>query len=171
MPILRLLLLPFRAPMLLVLLLVSAYLGFSWTNLAPQVVALPWLPGNGDHVRLLRDLIIPLECLQAIAVVVICTVPDLVLRELSFFMARSKVLTLMTTLFLVITGGVYLMHLNVLTDVLLLGASVLLARLDLIRLRLPMNPFGVATGLSALVLAGVWLGHQFHRSGLAPFQS
>jgi len=171
MPILRLLLLPFRAPMLLVLLLVSAYLGFSWTNLAPQVVALPWLPGNGDHVRLLRDLIIPLECLQAIAVVVICTVPDLVLRELSFFMARSKVLTLITTLFLVITGGVYLMHLNVLTDVLLLGASVLLARLDLIRLRLPMNPFGVATGLSALVLAGVWLGHQFHRSGLAPFQS
>ena len=171
MSILRLLLLPFRAPMLLVLLLVSAYLGFSWTNLAPQVVALPWLPGNGDHVRLLRDLIIPLECLQAIAVVVICTVPDLVLRELSFFMARSKVLTLITTLFLVITGGVYLMHLNVLTDVLLLGASVLLARLDLIRLRLPMNPFGVATGLSALVLAGVWLGHQFHRSGLAPFQS
>ena len=171
MPILRLLLLPFRAPMLLVLLLVSAYLGFSWTNLAPQVVALPWLPGNGDHVRLLRDLIIPLECLQAIAVVVICTVPDLVLRELSFFMARSKVLTLITTLFLVITGGVYLMHLNVLTDVLLLGASVLLARLELIRLRLPMNPFGVATGLSALVLAGVWLGHQFHRSGLAPFQS
>ena len=171
MPILRLLLLPFRAPMLLVLLLVSAYLGFSWTNLAPQVVALPWLPGNGDHVRLLRDLIIPLECLQAIAVVVICTVPDLVLRELSFFMARSKVLTLITTLFLVITGGVYLMHLNVLTDVLLLGASVLLARLDLIRLRLPMNPFGVATGLSALVLAGVWLGHQLHRSGLAPFHS
>ena len=171
MPILRLLLLPFRAPMLLVLLLVSAYLGFSWTNLAPQVVALPWLPGNGDHVRLLRDLIIPLECLQAIAVVVICTVPDLLLREISFFMARSKALTLITTLFLVITGGVYLMHLNVLTDVLLLGASVLLARLDLIRLRLPMNPFGVATGLSALVLAGVWLGHQFHRSGLAPFQS
>ena len=171
MPILRLLLLPFRAPMLLVLLLVSAYLGFSWTNLAPQVVALPWLPGNGDHVRLLRDLIIPLECLQAIAVVVICTVPDLVLRELSFFMARSKVLTLITTLFLVITGGVYLMHLNVLTDVLLLGASVLLARLDLIRLRLPMNPFGVATGLSALVLGGVWLGHQLHRSGLAPFHS
>ena len=171
MPILRLLLLPFRAPMLLVLLLVSAYLGFSWTNLAPQVVALPWLPGNGDHVRLLRDLIIPLECLQAIAVVVICTVPDLVLRELSFFMARSKVLTLITTLFLVITGGVYLMHLNVLTDVLLLGAAVLLARLDLIRLRLPMNPVGVATGLSALVLGGVWLGHQLHRSGLAPFHS
>ena len=27
------------------------------------------------------------------------------------------------------------------------------------------------SGLSALVLAGVWLGHQFHRSGLAPFQS
>ena len=171
MPILRLLLLPFRAPMLLVLLLVSAYLGFSWTNLAPQVVALPWLPGNGDHVRLLRDLIMPLECLQAIAVVVICTVPDLVLRELSFFMARSKVLTLITTLFLVITGGVYLMHLNVLTDVLLLGAAVLLARLDLIRLRLPMNPAWVATGLSALVLTGVWIGHEFHRSGLARFHS
>jgi hypothetical protein len=111
----------------------------------------------------------PLECLQAVAVVVICTVPDLLLREISFFMARSKVLTLVTTLFLMITGVVYLMHLNVLTDVLLLGAAVLLARLDLIRLRLPMNPIGVATGLSALLLTGVWIGQQVHRSGLAPF--
>jgi hypothetical protein len=85
-------------------------------------------------------------------------------------MARSKVLTLITTLFLVITGGVYLMHINVLTDVLLLGAAVLLARLDLIRLHLPMNPVGVATGLSALVLAGVWIGHDLHQFGLVPFQ-
>jgi hypothetical protein len=61
------------------------------------------------------------------------------------------------------------MHLNVLTDVLLLGAAVLLVRLDLIRLRLPMNPVGVATGLSALVLTGVWIGHEVHRSGLARF--
>jgi hypothetical protein len=170
MPILRLLLLPFRAPMLLVLLVVSAYLGLSWSTLAPLAVALPWLPGNGEHVTLLKDLVMPLECLQAVAVVVFCTVPDLVLRELSFFMARSKVLTLITTLFLVITGGVYLMHINVLTDVLLLGAAVLLARLDLIRLRLPMNPVGVATGLSALVLAGVWIGHDLHQFGLVPFQ-
>ena len=111
----------------------------------------------------------PLECLQAVAVVVICTVPDLLVRELSFFMARSKVLTLIMTLFLVITGGVYLMHLNVLTDVLLLGAAVLLARLDLIRLRLPMNPVGVGTGLSAVMLTGVWIGHRFHGYGLVPF--
>ena len=171
MPILRLLLLPFRAPMLLVLLLVSAYLGLNWTNLAPQAVVLPWLPGNGQPVDWLQDLIMPLECLQAVAVVVICTVPDLLLREISFFMARSKALTLITTLFLVITGGVYLMHLNVLTDVLLLGAAVLLARLDLIRLRLPMNPIGVATGLSSLLLTGVWIGHQVHRSGLAQFHA
>jgi hypothetical protein len=169
MPILRLLLLPFRAPMLLVLLVVCAYLGLSWSALAPQTVVLPWLPGNGRHITLLQDLVMPLECLQAVVVVVICTVPDLLLREISFFMARSKVLTLITTLFLVITGGVYLMHLNVLTDVLLLGASVLLARLDLIRLRLPMNPVGVSTGLSALVLAGVWIGHELHLSGLARF--
>ena len=169
MPILRLLLLPFRAPMLLVLLVVCAYLGLSWSALAPQTVVLPWLPGNGRHITLLRDLVMPLECLQAVVVVVICTVPDLLLREISFVMARSKVLTLITTLFLVITGGVYLMHLNVLTDVLLLGASVLLARLDLIRLRLPMNPVGVSTGLSALVLSGVWIGHELHLSGLARF--
>jgi hypothetical protein len=169
MPILRLLLLPFRAPMLLVLLVVCAYLGLSWSALAPQTVVLPWLPGNGRHITLLQDLVMPLECLQAVVVVVICTVPDLLLREISFVMARSKVLTLITTLFLVITGGVYLMHLNVLTDVLLLGASVLLARLDLIRLRLPMNPVGVSTGLSALVLCGVWIGHELHLSGLARF--
>ncbi len=169
MPMLRLLLLPFRAPMLLVLLVVSAYLGLSWSTLAPQTLVLPWLPGNGEHVTLLQDLVMPLECLQAVGVVVICTIPDLLLREISFFMARSKVLTLITTLFVVITGGVYLMHINVLTDVLLLGAAVLLARLDLIRLRLPMNPAGVATGLSALVLAGVWLGHEVHVFGLTPF--
>ena len=120
MTLLRLLLLPFRAPMLLVLMVVSAYLGLNWSTLAPQAVVLPWLPGNGQHVTLLKDLVMPLECLQAVAVVVICTVPDLLLRELSFVMARSKVLTLIMTLFLVITGGVYLMHLNVLTDVLLL---------------------------------------------------
>jgi hypothetical protein len=171
MPILRLLLLPFRAPMLLVLVLVSTYLGWNWSTLAPQTVALPWLPGSGEHVAVLQDLVMPLECLQAVAVVVICTVPDLLLREISFFMASSKVLTLVMTLFLVITGGVYLMHLNALTDVLLLGATVLLARLDLIRLRLPMNPIGVATGLNALVLAGIWIGHGFHGSGLAPFHS
>lgn len=165
----RLLLLPFRAPMLLVLLVVSAYLGLSWSTLAPQTVALPWLPGNGDHVTLLKDLVMPLECLQAVGVVVICTVPDLVLREVSFFMARSKVLTLITTLFLVITGGWYLMHLNVFIDVLLLAAAVMLARLDLIRLRLPMKPVGVATGLSLLVLAGVWIGHELHLDGMVPF--
>ncbi len=169
MTLLRLLLLPFRAPMLLVLMVVSAYLGLNWSTLAPQAVVLPWLPGNGQHVTLLKDLVMPLECLQAVAVVVICTVPDLLVRELSFFMARSKVLTLIMTLFLVITGGVYLMHLNVLTDVLLLGAAVLLARLDLIRLRLPMNPVGVGTGLSAVMLTGVWIGHRFHGYGLVPF--
>ena len=168
---LRLLLLPFRAPMLLVLLVVSAYLGLNWSTLAPQTVVLPWFPGNGQNVTLLQDLVMPLECLQAVAVVVICTVPDLLVREMSFFMARSKVLTLVTTLFLVITGGVYLMHLNVLTDVLLLGAAVLLARLDLIRIRMPMSPVGVSSGLSALVLAGVWIGHRLHVLGLTPLHS
>ena len=39
----------------------------------------------------------------------------------------------------------------------------------LIRLRLPMNPVGVSTGLSALVLCGVWIGHELHLSGLARF--
>ncbi|MCX5946079.1 MAG: hypothetical protein NTZ53_12445 [Cyanobacteria bacterium] len=171
MTMLRLLLLPFRAPMLLVLLVVSAYLGLNWSTLAPQTVVLPWFPGNGQNVTLLQDLVMPLECLQAVAVVVICTVPDLLVREMSFFMARSKVLTLVTTLFLVITGGVYLMHLNVLTDVLLLGAAVLLARLDLIRIRMPMNPVGVSSGLSALVLTGVWIGHRLHVLGLTPLHS
>ena len=171
MPILRLLLLSFLAPMLLVLVLVSTYLGLNWSTLAPHTVVLPLLPGNGQQVAVLQDLVMPLECLQAVVVVVICTVPDLLLREISFVRARSKVLTLITTLFLAITGAVYLMHLNVLTDVLLLGSSVLLARLDLIRLRLPMNPFQVATGLSVLVLGGVWIGHTVHNAGLNPFHS
>ena len=49
-------------------------------------------------------------------------------------MASSRVMTLVVTLLVVITGGIYLLKLNMLTDVLILASALLLARLDLIRI-------------------------------------
>ena len=73
-----------------------------------------------------------LVLLQTQVVVVFCTMPDLLLRQVSLLMASSRVMTLVVTLLVVITGGIYLLKLNVLTDVLILASAVLLARLDLI---------------------------------------
>jgi hypothetical protein len=109
----------------------------------------------------------PLQCLQALVVVVFCAMPDLLLRELSQLMAASKALTLVVTLLIVITGGLYLLHLAVLAEVLVLASSVLLARLDLSRLRLAPAPLMGALGLSVWVLVGISLGAVVH-DRLAP---
>jgi hypothetical protein len=93
--------------------------------------------------------------------------PDLLLRELSQLMAASKALTLVVTLLIVITGGLYLLHLAVLAEVLVLASSVLLARLDLSRLRLAPAPLMGALGLSVWVLVGISLGAVVH-DRLAP---
>jgi hypothetical protein len=77
-------------------------------------------------------------------------------------MAASKALTLVVTLLIVITGGLYLLHLAVLTEVLALAAAVLLARLDLSRLRVAPAPLLSAIGLSLWVLWGIALGVWLH---------
>jgi hypothetical protein len=143
------LVLPLRAPMLLVLLLVSAYLGLHWADVPTEQVS--WL-------------FWPLQCLQAVSVVVVCTMPDLLLRELSSLMASSKALTLVVTLLSVITGGLYLLHMAVLSEVLVLASAVLLARLDLTRLRLVLPPPLAALGLSLWVLLGIGVGRGLHAS-------
>ena len=154
-----LLLLPVRAPMLLVLLLVSGYMGLHWADVAPQLASqaeTPW------QLELAGPLFWPLQCLQALVVVAVCAMPDLLLRELSELMAASKALTLVVTLLIVITGGLYLLHLAVLTEVLALAAAVLLARLDLSRLRVAPAPLLSAIGLSLWVLWGIALGVWLH---------
>ena len=154
-----LLLLPVRAPMLLVLLLVSGYMGLHWADVAPVLASQaesPW------QAQLAGPLFWPLQCLQALVVVVLCAMPDVLLRELSALMAASKALTLVVTLLIVITGGLYLLHLAVLTEVLALAAAVLLARLDLSRLRVSPSPLLSAFGLSLWVLLGIALGLWLH---------
>lgn len=154
-----LLALPLRAPMLLVLLLVSTYMGLHWADVDPQMlteaqgVAQQALAGSAFW---------PLQCLQAVFVVVLCTMPDLLLRELSSLMAASKALTLVVTLLVVITGGLYLLHLAVLAEVLVLASAVLLTRLDFARLRLAPAPHLAAVGLSSWVLLGIALGRSLH---------
>ena len=149
MPVLRLLSLPVRAPLLTVLFLVAVVLGNHWQVVQPDFTALygvssAWFWG--------------FVLLQSQVVVVFCTMPDLLLRQVSLLMASSRVMTLVVTLLLVITGGLYLLKLNVLTDVLILASALLLARLDLIRIGvLPAAGMSMFF-MSVVVVSGIALG-------------
>ncbi|MFM7269216.1 MAG: hypothetical protein ACKOZT_11665 [Cyanobium sp.] len=147
---LRLLLLPFRAPMLLLLLGVSLYLGQHW--------GLP-MEQQGEAITATRSLIWSAECAQALVVVMLCCMPDLLVRRFSSLLATSRVVTLIATLLLVTVGGLYLLHLEVLSNVLILGSAVLLARLDLARIRIAPPPQLLAALLALLVVGGAGVGH------------
>jgi hypothetical protein len=144
-----LLLLPLRAPMLLLLLLISVYLGAH--------SALPDSPVSRSIPRL-STLTWWAECLQLLLVVVVCTIPDLLLRQVSSLMASSRVISLVISLLLVTMGGLYLLHLDVLSVVVILGVGVLLARLDLVRIRIVPSPLLLTVLLSLLVLGGLNVG-------------
>ncbi|MCT0200004.1 hypothetical protein KQ313_09965 [Synechococcus sp. CS-1325] len=152
-------LLPLRAPLLLLLLVVSVYLGIHWSDQEGPV--------RVTHLDLetARQIYWSAECFQAVTVVVLCSMPDLLLRQLSSIMAASRVMTLVVSLFLVTVAGLYLLRLSALADVMILATAVLLARLDLTRIRVVPPPIYGAIGLSAYVMAGVWLGRLWHQSG------
>ena len=154
MRVLSLLLLPLRAPMLLLLAAVSVYLGLHWLD--PQDGL-----GSTHH---LASLFWSAQCAQALLVVVCCCMPDLLLRRFSVMLAASRVVTLVATLLLVTIGGLYLLHLEVLSNVLILAASVLLVRLDLLRIRLVPPPPVLALMLAVVVLIGANLGHRLGTS-------
>ncbi|MCP9819353.1 hypothetical protein KBZ18_07585 [Synechococcus sp. Cruz-9H2] len=158
--ILRLALLPLRAPFLLLLLLVSIYLGVHWVVNAP-VQGL----GNPEQDPV-HGLYWTAECLQALLVVVVASLPDLLLRQLSMLMAASRVITLIVSLFLVTVGGLYLLHLSALADVVILATAVLLARLDLTRIRVVPSPLFTAFSLSGYVMLGIWIGRELQLGGL-----
>ena len=153
----RLLLVPLQAPMLLLLLVVSAYLG---AHISAEMGVQQDL---ADSATTVRPMLWWLECLQAIVVVVICSIPDLLLRQVSTLMSASRVLSLVITLLIVTMGGLYLLHLNVLANVLILGSSVMLARLDLARIRVVYSPLLSTALLGLVVLGGMMLGSYIGR--------
>ena len=63
-------------------------------------------------------------------------------------------------LLLVITAGLYLLHLSLLADVLILASAILLARLDLTRIRVVPPPVVMAIALGLILLGGIWIGQQ-----------
>ena len=149
-----LLLLPLRAPLLLVLFGISVYLGLHWGLTDANK---PLVSGS------LGGVFWSIDCLHAVLVVFVCTMPDLLLQRVSSLMEASRVLSLVITLLIVTVGGLYLLHLNVLTNVLILGSALLLARLDLVRVRRLPSPLVTALSFSGLVLLGAGLGR--HLSG------
>ena len=149
MPILRLLSLPVRAPLLTVLFLVAVVLGNHWQIVQPSFTSL-----YGVSAAWFWCLVL----LQTQVVVVFCTMPDLLLRQVSLLMASSRVMTLVVTLLVVITGGIYLLKLNVLTDVMILASALLLARLDLIRIDVLPPAAGRLFLMSVVVIGGIVVG-------------
>ena len=150
MPLLRFLLLPFRAPLVLLLFGVATVMGNHWTVFQQQLT-------RAD--RLDEPVFWTVEVMQALVVVLLCTMPDLIMRQISLLMASSRVFSLVVTLLLVITGGLYVLQLKLLADVLILASAVLLARLDLTRIRVVPSPVVMAFWMALIVLVGIWLGH------------
>ena len=142
--------LPLRAPLLIVLFGVSAVMGHQWTLLSPRFSASSGLP---------LPLLFGLEGLQLLLVLILCTMPDLLMRRVSLLMASSRSMTLLVTLLVVIGAGIYLLRLNVLTDVLIIASALLLARLDLVRIGLDATPVTSILLLGTLLFGGVVLGH------------
>lgn len=143
---LRVLLLPLRAPMLVLLVAIAVYEGLHWSR--------PTVSGGAGVGSLLWSI----DCLHALLVVLVCTVPDQLLRWVSGLMAASRVMSLVFSLLIVTVGGLYLLHLQVLANVLILASAVLLARLDLARIRVVPPPLVQVVGFSLLVLLGAGVG-------------
>jgi hypothetical protein len=152
--IVRLMMLPLQAPMLLLLVGVSTYQGMHWSHA---------LESDGSKMQELTTLVWSAECLQAMVIVFICSMPDLVIRQVSSVMAASRVVSLVVTLLLVTVGGLYLLHLNVLANVLIMASAVLLTRLDLLRVRVVPPPMLLAGVLALMVLGGANLGRMLVR--------
>ena len=94
-----------------------------------------------------------------LVVVLVCTMPELLMRQVSLMMASSRVMTLVVTLLFVITAGIYLLRLSLLSDVLILASAVLLARLDLTRAGALPPPLPSMYLLAFVVFAGIGVGH------------
>ena len=150
MGLMRWLSLPLRAPLLILLFGVSAVMGHQWTLLSPRFSASSGLP---------FPMLFGLEVVQLLLVLILCTMPDLLMRRISMLMASSRSMTLLVTLLLVVGAGIYLLRLNVLSDMLIIASALLLARLDLVRVGLDATPVTSILLLGSLLFGGVVFGH------------
>ena len=149
MSLLSLFTLPFRAPLVGGLFLVALVMGNHWSV-------------NESTYALNQSISVGVfwvfQLIQVIAVVVIFTIPDLLMRQVSMLMASSRVISLVVTLLMVIVLGLYVVRLHRLTDVMILASAVLLARLDLIRIGIVPPPLLTIIGFTAVLLSGIGLG-------------
>jgi hypothetical protein len=152
----RWLLLPVRAPMLTLLGLISFYLGAHWGFLQDGIRA------AREHGSMMDEAYFIFSLAQVFILVFFCTLPDLVLRQLSLLMAASKIVTLVVTLLVVIVGGMYLLYMPGFVDLLVLAAALLLARLDLVRLRIWPPSWLALTGFMMYIMFFVVYGHAMH---------
>ena len=142
--------LPLRAPMLLVLFVVALVMGNHWTLLHEYVYHT-----RGVSVRLFWTV----EILQCVMAVVLCSVPDLLVRRFSLLIASSRVLSLVIILLLVITLGIYALRLSLFADILIISSAVLLARLDLTRIGVVPPASVTILLLLSVLFSGIWIGH------------
>ena len=149
MPVLSLFTLPFRAPLVGALFLVALVMGNHWS-----VNESTYAQNQSISVGVFWVF----QLIQVIAVVVIFTIPDLLMRQVSMLMASSRVISLVVTLLMVIVLGLYVVRLHRLTDVMILASAVLLARLDLIRIGIVPPPLLTIIGFTAVLLSGIGLG-------------
>ena len=150
MALLQLLLLPFRAPLLVLLFGVALVMGNHWTQLQVDLA---------NARGMTPQMFWTVELVQCLVVVVICTMPDLLMRRLSLLMVSSRVISLVVTLLLVITSGIYLLRLNLLADLLIVSSAVLLARLDLTRVGFVPPSLVMMVILSLVLFSGIWVGY------------
>ena len=146
----ELLKLPLRAPMISVLFAVAVVMGHHWSMAQMQLLHSP---------KISLELLIAAELFQLMAVLVICTMPEFLMQRITFVMASSRVMTLLVTLLTVIVIGIYLLRLNLLSDLLILASALLLARLDLVRLGVMTSPQRSLLLLGFVLIAGIGLGH------------
>ncbi len=146
----ELLKLPLRAPMFSVLFVVAVVMGHQWSMAQMQLLHSPTIS---------LELLIAAELFQLVAVLVICTMPELLMQRISMVMASSRVMTLLVTLLSVIVLGIYLLRLNLLSELLILASALLLARLDLVRLGVMTSPQRSLLLLGFVLVAGIGLGH------------
>ena len=84
---------------------------------------------------------------------------SLVMRQFSLLIAYSRFMTLVVNLFVVVTVGIYVLFLNLLSDLLVLTSAVLLARLDLARIGISLRPSTSGLLMAVIVFSGIGLGH------------